>query len=182
MGNTVKCTGKAFRDLTDDYAGGPLEVVMLVDASGEPKFAAPKAYSTRMRHPTAAAAYKAWTRRDGLEGVRSGQIVCAYTGELLRPATDGATHWFEGGVDLRMFRPKAEFLYYATMRGGKSKYPKPEPCAHVETVREKPDRQALAHEMEPTDESMRRAEAVMKKTGFKPPKRTVVSVPGRKGK
>lgn len=172
----IPCTGRDFKGLTDPHTGRPLEVVMLVGGPGGPLFAAPKAYAPAQRFATSKGAYDAWCRSEGIDAARAGEpIVCAYTGERLVPASDEGGCYFKGGFDPRMFRPRAEFLYYAAMRAGKSPFPPPEPEAQVETVKEK-TKPTKTHGVELTDEAMDFAEDAMKKSGFVPEKKTRVSM------
>ncbi len=169
--NTVLCTGAAFRGLTDPYDGSKLAVVMTV-GRGAPLFAAPRAKSPAARFPAAEERDAAWR----------GPLVCAYTGEPLEPVSDEFGHSFSGGFDPRRFRPRAEFLYYATMRGGRSAYASPSAEPRVASVRAKPDRQVLAHPVETRDEALDFAEQAMKDAKFAPPRKTRVSVKGRAGR
>jgi len=173
---TIPCTGKDFKGLTDPHTGRPLEVVMLVGGPKGPLFAAPKAYAPAQRFATSKGAYDAWCRSEGIDGARAGEpIACAYTGERLVPASDVGGHYFKGGFDPRVFRPRAEFLYYAAMRAGKSTFPPPKPETPVETVKE-PPKPTKTHGIELTDEAMDFAEDAMKKSGFAPQKKTRVSM------
>lgn len=177
MNHTVRCTGQAFKELTDPYAGEPLAVAMTSAPTGIPKFSAPDAYSPSRRYPTSEERYAAWCRSEGISGARSGEpIVCAYTGEQLVPKNDEYGFYFDGGFDPRRFHTRADFLYYASMRSGVSKFPEPGPVEHVETVKEKPDQQVLGHSVETRDEAMDFAEQAMKDTRYAPEKKTRVSM------
>lgn len=182
MANTVTCTGRAFRGLRDPYTGEPLVVKMVALRTGEARFFAPGAYSPRERFATRAEAHARWMTAEGIEGVRRGQpIVCAYTGERLVPAHDAAGFYFDGGFDPRVPRSRDEFLYYATMRGGVSRYERPGAPSRVSAVHERPDRQVLSHEAPMLEGSLERAEAAMKKSGFAPQRKTRVSMSVGKG-
>lgn len=177
MNHTVRCTGQAFSGLTDPYTGEPLVVVMTSNPTGIPKFSAPDAYSPSRRYPTPEDRYAAWCRSEGIDGARSGEpIVCAYTGEQLVPKSDEYGFFFEGGFDPRRFHGRAEFLYYASMRAGVSKFPLPEQEEHVGVSREKPDRQVLGHSVEISDEAMGFAEQAMRDSHFAPERKTRVSM------
>ena len=177
MSQTVTCTGAAFKGLTNPYTGEPLVVKMITTKSGTPKFFAPKTYSTYTRFGSKKLAYDNWAKSEGIEGVRKGQpIVCAYTGEQLVPKNDETGCYFDGGFDPRRFYTREEFLYYATMRNGVSKYAKPGEPKKVMIVREKPDRQILSHEPPMLEGSLEIAEDAMKKSGFAPQKKTKVSM------
>lgn len=171
----VTCTGAAFKSLTDAYTGAPMVVKMLVTKSGEAKFFSPSTYSASTRYATKAAAYASWARSEGIADVRKGQpIVCAYTGEPLVLRHDETGWYFEGGFDPRRFYTRAEFLYYATMRGGKSAYKKPGTESSVGVVTEK--KTIKKRETPMLDGSMERAAAAMEASGVAFEKKTVVSM------
>lgn len=146
MSTILEVTSPAFRGLKNPYTGEDVRVKMLVPKRGEPLFFAPDDYSTTDRFPTRAEMVAAWDRTDGRSGLRAGKpFVCAYTGKPLRPRSNGAQAWFEGGFDPHRMRPRAEFLYYATMRDGKFPFPPPPAKAPVVNLKreapppEKPD-------------------------------------------
>jgi len=177
MSQTVTCTGSAFKGLTDPYTGKPMVVKMLSTKNGVPKFFAPQTYSTYTRFGSKKVAYDNWAKSEGIEGARDGQpIVCAYTGKQLVPKHDETGYYFDGGFDPRKFYTREEFLYYATMRNGVSKYDKPGEPSKVEVVKEKPDRQITSHEAPMLEGSLEIAEDAMKKSGFAPQKKTKVSM------
>lgn len=145
MSTILEVTSPAFRGLTNPYTGEEIKVKMMVPKRGEPLFFAPDTYSTAARFPSRAAAVAAYDMTDGRAGLRAGKpFVCAYTGELLRPRSNGSEAWFDGGFDPRRLRSRAEFLYYAAMRGGKSPFPPPPP---------KPPRATLVRETPPPETS-----------------------------
>lgn len=185
-GQTVDCTGRAFAELTNPYTREKMNVKMMVTKSGGPRFFSPGGYSTAQRFGTREAAYSAWARAEGVEGARNGQpLVCAYTGAPLSLHHDETGWWFEGGFDPRMFYTRQEFLYFATMRNGVSKYEKPGPVTHVGIIREK-TKPIESHETRMLDGSIEIAEQVMHSSGFSPEKKTKVSMAvgktGEKGK
>lgn len=179
----VSCTGRDFEGLVNPYTGEPLAVGMIATPSGRCLFAAPDAYSTAWSFGSPGEAYDAWAREAGIAGVRRGQpIRCAYTGEALAPEeTPDGRFRYRGGFDPNVFRPRAEFLYYATMRDGRAARPVPEPEAPVGAP-SAPSPRVATHETQLTDDAMRRAEASMKAARFEPPRKTKVSMSvGRKG-
>lgn len=96
-----------FAGLTDAYTGRRLDVFMRAAPEG-PLFFAPGAESPR-----------------SMSSEEPRVKVCPYTGKSLT-AHRCASGWFmTGGFDPWLPRPREEFLYYATMRDGKSRYPKP---------------------------------------------------------
>lgn len=166
MNQTVNCTGRAFADLTDPYTGRHLDTKMLVTARG-PRFFAPTAYSTAQRFSTREAAYNAWAMSEGVADVRKGQpITCAYTGRMLTLRHDETGYWFEGGFDPRRFYTRSEFLHYAAMRGGVSKYPAPSKEIRVDAVRE-PAKPVRTHEPAMHEEMQRVAHEVAGHIGAK---------------
>jgi len=101
-------------------------VMMNVSPSGV-TFFSPDTYSTYERLPTPEACYRKWNRVNDIEGGRTGKpLKCAYTGDDLSVVHTEFGCYFRGGFDPHMFYTREEFLYYATMRGGVSKYPKPD--------------------------------------------------------
>ena len=183
-GQIVDCTGRAFADLTNPYTGERMLVRMLATKSGEPRFFAPRGYSTSQRFGTREAAYAAWARSEGVAGARVGQpLVCAYTGKPLILHHDETGWWFDGGFDPRMFYSRSEFLYFATMRNGVSKYKNPKGQDHVWIAKEQ-QKTVESHETRMLDGSLETAEQAMHKPGFEPEWKTKVSmfVPIKKGK
>lgn len=175
-GQIVDCTGRAFADLTNPYTGERMLVQMLVTKSGEPRFFAPRGYSTSQRFGTRDDAYAAWARSEGVDGARAGQpLVCAYTGKPLVLCHDETGWWFDGGFDPRMFYSRSEFLYFATMRDGVSKYEKPGLMSHVGITKER-QKAPESHETRMLDGSLETAENVMHKVGFEPERKTQVSM------
>lgn len=177
MNQSVKVTAKAFADLVNPYTGLPVEVMMMTTKTGVPKFYAPKTYSTHQYFGSRAAAYAAWCRSLGIDDVRKGQpVVCAYTGEPLRLVKDEYGFHYEGGFDPRRFYTRAEFLYFATMRNGVSKYGKPGEDRKLESVKEPSQRQVLHHEVQMIEGAEEHAAQAMAAAHFEPEKRTVVSM------
>jgi len=122
----TKVTSADFNDLVNPYTGKQMIVMMNVTPAGV-TFFAPDTYSTYERLPTPEECYRKWNRVNDIEGGRTGKpIQCAYTGEPLSVVHTDFGCYFRGGFDPRMFHTRESFLYYATMRGGVSKYPKPD--------------------------------------------------------
>ena len=128
----VTCTSKDFAGLKNPYTGEDMVVKMMTCPDGRCLFAAPDTYSTAGFEAGPKEAYQRWATSEGFEGVRVGKpIQCAYTGESLSiEKTESGVHYL-GGFDPCMFRPRAEFLYYAWMRDGESPFPKPQPDTPV---------------------------------------------------
>ena len=130
MAKTVVCTGRAFKGLVDRYTGRPMKVMMIVAPGRIPRFYAPDAYDpTRDDFPTAKAAHEAWSRKDGVAGLRTGAPVCAYTGERLHPVETPYGHRFRGGFSPKTPQPRERFLALARGR-------KPALETHVEPPQE----------------------------------------------
>lgn len=160
---TYDATSDDFRNLKNPYTGEAMHVKMLV-GSGEPKFFCPDTYSTAMRFPGGREMYAAWCRTDGVLNTREGEpIRCAYTGEFLTPEQDDGGHYFSGGFDPRIPRPKDEFLHFAWMRKGESPYALGD--ARAEPVSGKSDpRSSKTIEADATSEKL--AEGVMERSGL----------------
>ena len=136
MAQEVKVTADEFRKLENPYTGKPMDVYMLVGAGPVPLFhCGPDEYRTQSPFETAELAKLAWSRKDGVEGGRSGPVVCAYTGEPLSADATPDGFAFSGGFDPRVLRSREWFLHFAAMRGGVSPYPRPESApSRVEKV------------------------------------------------
>lgn len=122
-----RVTSNDFLGLVNPYTGKPMVVFMSVYPNSEPMFTCPDTYSTADRKTTREELYRGWNSVNGIEGGRHDKpIVCAYTGEPLAmvEAPDGSVY-YKGGFDPHMFYTRDEFLYYATMRNGVAKRPKP---------------------------------------------------------
>lgn len=141
MAREVLVTSDEFRKVKNAYTGQPMRVLMVLTATGQPMFhAAPEEYAPCREQPTPKACYDLWNRVDGVGGMRSNQPVrCAYTGEPMElvMTKDGAK--YEGGFNPFMLYTRADFLYRATMRDGKSKYPPPGPVQRVMKSTARPD-------------------------------------------
>ena len=105
---TLRAESPEFTSLTDAYTGERLEVFMVATPDG-PKFCAPDAESPRR------------VRIVEEPSMRT----CPYTGEALTLHRLPSGWFMTGGFDPRLPRSREEFLYYATMRNGVSKYPPP---------------------------------------------------------
>lgn len=122
----TKVTSKEFEGLVNPYTGEPMTVYMNVRSTGSVLFTCPDTFSTTDTADDTAALYDNWNRKNGVSGLKTGQpIVCAYTGKPLSVSRRFGKLCYSGGFDPHMFYPRSEFLYYAWMRDGVSKYPKP---------------------------------------------------------
>lgn len=182
------CDGVDFDGLTNPYTGERLAVKMLVLGDGRVRFAAPGAYSPASTPAeTSIAAFRAWDRVDGKEGLRSaaGPCVCAWTGEPLVPRSTERGWLFGGGFDPTVFRDRDEFLYYAEMRGGVSPRPKPGPRVRAEQPRPEAKvtdrhRQGVEERAAKLDEdSVKAAERIMKEVGAEPSPTVSMHVPAK---
>lgn len=104
---TFRAESPEFTSLTDAYTGERLEVFMVATPDG-PKFCAPDAESPRR-----------------MRSDEPSTPTCPYTGKALVPRCTPSGWFMVGGFDPRLPRDREEFLYYATMRNGVSKYPPP---------------------------------------------------------
>ena len=166
-----ECSGQRFDGLLNPYTGKPLRPKMAVTAQGRIRFFAPDTYSPAQPFPTANAAFRAWNRVNGVEGLKDGSpIVCAWTGRPLKLVHDGEGWHYEGGYDPHLMFSRAEFLYYATMRDGRSEYPEPgkkelrvdKPQERGEVTKEM-RRHADEARTELSDEAVKTAEEIMQK-------------------
>lgn len=183
MSTILDVTAPVFRGLKNPYTGEPLKVKMLVPKSGAPLFFAPDAYSTTKRFPTRAEMVAAWNRVDGVGGMKDGQpFRCAYTGEPLRPVSNGAEAWFEGGFDPTIFHRREEFLYYATMRDGKAVRPVPRPLPPVRMKQETPPPETTDDREEISADALKVGEKIAEKLAPEKKTRVSMSVPKKRGK
>jgi hypothetical protein len=111
----IQAESSEFVDLTDAYTGVDIKVYMKPTPDG-PLFFSPDATSPRALLTTE---LKVQT--------------CPYTGETFKKHKVASGWFMSKGFDPRLPRQREEFLYYVTMRDGKSKYPKPSGL-RVETV------------------------------------------------
>lgn len=131
----TKVTSKDFEGLTNPYTGEPMVVFMNVDGSSRVTFTCPDTYSTAAPAETTEKLYDLWNRINGVSGFKTNQpIKCAYTGELLSPSTSFGKPCYAGGFDPRRFYTREEFLYYAWMRDGVSKFPPPEEVSRIKST------------------------------------------------
>lgn len=122
----TEVTSNDFRGLVNPYTGEPMRVFMVTGGDGPVKFTCPDTFSTSDPAETSEALYAGWNRVNGVSGLKSGQLIkCAYTGELLGCATRFGKPRYTGGFDPHLFYSRDEFLYYAWMRDGVSKFPEP---------------------------------------------------------
>lgn len=134
-----KCTAAQFTALTNAYTGEPLDVWLSTTCTGRVRFFVKGAYSPARRVATAELAYRLWNRTNGIEGTKDSQpIVCAYTGKPLVLRHDESGYWYEGGFDPAAMYSREQLLYFASMRKGVSKYPKPGPEVRVVRATEAP--------------------------------------------
>ena len=161
----VLCTAPEFRKLKCPYTGDPLVVYMRIAPGRRPLFHAPQAFTPGQDFPTPEALYRAWNRRDGVEGARSGMpVVCAYTGEMLSLVRDETGCHYAGGFDPRRFRERGEFLRLASSRAGMATLDPGPDDARVEPGRERPDVRARSTASdEPSEEGVRLAADVLEK-------------------
>lgn len=172
MATIVDCTGPNFRNILNPYTGEAMKIKMLVTPKGALYFA-PDTYSTTQSFDSVAEARRQWSRIDGVYGCRKSDDVarCAYTGEVLTPQDDGS---YLGGFDPTMFHPLAEFLYFATMCDGIPTREKPEEVSRVEKPAEYVP-MAKSREPEYIEGSLEAAGEVIKKSGVKFEKRSMVT-------
>lgn len=164
---------KAFKDLKNPYTGEKIKVMMTVTKNGKTFFSAPETYTPNDPLPTAREAVDAWSRVDGIAGLRVPPFKCAFTGKPLSPHTTDDGHSMAGGINLKVLRSREEFLYFVTMRDGVSQYPAPTTeVKHVERVEEAAPA-ALGHEVEVTEEAMQQAAEVVKQSNLQTQSRTV---------
>lgn len=146
----TKVTSKDFTGLVNPYTGEPMTVFMLT-GNGPVKFTCPKTFSTADLAGSDSELYDRWNRVNGVSGLKTGKpIACAYTGELLTPVTRFGQKCYSGGFDPHLFYSRSEFLHYAWMRDGVSKFPKPGPESRVK---------APENEGEVTEKQKKHAEA-----------------------
>lgn len=172
MAHVIDCTGSDFDGLLNPYTGEPIETKMVITPDGKAFFYAPDTYSTAQVFGSMVEAHRNWSRVNGVAGCRPDGVpaTCAYTGEVLEPH-DGC---YIGGFDPTAFHTREEYLYYVTMRGGKSKYPKPGADARVMAVHESAP-MSTSHAPDYVDGALEEAEKVIRKSGVSFQKRTVVT-------
>ena len=172
------CDGVDFDGLRNPYTGKRVRTKMLVMPDGRALFGAPGEYSPGV-HPCATSqeAFRLWDRVDGREGLRAaaGPVVCAWTGEPLRPRKTDRGWTLEGGFDPSQFRPREEYLHFMKMRGGRS--PRPLPAEAVRATQPAPEpRVTAAHRRgveeraaKPDEDTARAAADALKAAGAKSP-------------
>lgn len=170
----VKCSGPKFDNLKNPFTGEKMHVQMSISASGVMKFFAPDEYSPNKYFKTAEEAFRMYDRVDGVEGLKRGKmIVCPYTGDPLTLVHNELGYHYTGGFVPSMMHDRDWFLYYASMRNGKSEYPKPKgPAPRVEKVKRAQITKGMrkhAAEMktELTQQGIETAESVMKEIDSK---------------
>lgn len=108
---TSICTSRDFVGFKDPYTGEPLQVVIVVSRLGV-RYQVKGAYSLMTPYKTRAEAVSAWSRVDGVVGLRnpSGGFFCAYTGKPIVPYVDEEGHKFSGGFIPEQLRTRDEIL------------------------------------------------------------------------
>lgn len=108
---TSICTSRDFVGFKDPYTGTPLQVVLVVSKLGV-RYQVRGAYSLMTPYKTRSEAVSAWSRVDGVVGLRdpSNGFFCAYTGKPIAPYTDGEGHKFSGGFIPEQLRTRDEIL------------------------------------------------------------------------
>lgn len=158
----VVVTSSLVEGLICPFTGKPLEVHMTVQP-GLIFFSAPDAFSLREPvHGLDQLMLRA-SMRNGIEGVVSGKasMIDPYTGNplVLHEAGDG-TCFFSGGFNPRCgYGSLNEFVYYASMRMGKSKIQKPEANSQVTEV--KKHRRLKEKVIEPSQPALEVAERLV---------------------
>lgn len=172
MAHVVDCTSTEFDGLTNPYTGSPIKTKMVITLDGNAFFYAPDTYSTSQVFDSMAEAHRNWSCVNGVAGCRPDGVPakCAYTGEVLEPH-DGC---YLGGFDPTSFHTREEYLYYVTMRDGKSKYPKPGSDARVTKPAEFTP-VSTTHAPEYVDGALEEAEKALHKSGVKLQKKTTVT-------
>lgn len=179
---TVECDSYRFSDLVNPYTGKKIVVSMTVTDGTRPLFFSPETYSTSDRFPTAAKALEAWSRVDGVYGLRRpDDLRCAYTGEPLVIKQDLCGFYLDGGFDPHVPRPDSEFIAGASSRGGTGDVVPG--GGRVELVERTEMSGPLTEDDPRTDEALHAAEDVVRRfkddTGMVN-ERTVVSMSRRK--
>lgn len=168
MATRVKCTGAAYRGLMNRYTGKPVTVEMIVSPGSVPMFHAwPRTYSTADVFPTFEDARRMWDREDGVFGTKgkAAPLVCAYSGEPLRPVRLADGRWtFDGGFDPNMLHTREEFLGYMRMRDGVP--PLPSATRVSQVIRRDGPSRSSSSAPEPTDDAVRIAEDAARAAGI----------------
>lgn len=154
----AKCESEEFRGRRDPYTGDPLTVFLRVLPGGRVMYRIEGGYDVAQGYPTMEEASAAWSRVDGVSGMRDparGGYVCAYTGRPLRPDSSGGTYGFAGGFSPQLFHSRDEVLAVFAHLDGK---PAPQPV-RVEAPRETPP-PPECHGHEPSDDTLARAESL----------------------
>lgn len=165
-----ECNAARFRGLKNPYTGEDVRVKMVVTKDGTSKFFAPDTYTPSEVFRTAADAFRHWNRANGVEGVKSGKpVVCAYTGDPLKPVRTPDGYCYEGGFNPHMLYDRDTFIYYMRMRDGVSGFPAPTGVAQprvdkpVEQGRVTKSMRRHANEMkcELSDDALHTAEKIL---------------------
>jgi len=181
------CTSSEFTGHKDPYTGDPLTIRLYVLRGGRVRYRIEGAYDASTRYGTFDGALAAWSRVNGIAGLRNpaeAGFVCAYTGVRMTPVREPGACWFAGGFLPMWFLTRQKVLRILAHISG-AEAPKPD-GARVEAVPEVPPAPRFHDDHDPSDEALRRAglalEAsrdALEKSGVAPAKRTLVT-PGRK--
>lgn len=181
------CTSNEFTGHRDPYTGEPLTVRLFVLSGGKVKYRIEGAYDVSTRYPTFDAALAAWSRVNGVSGLRNPAkegFVCAYTGVKMKPVvTPGEARFDRGFLPMRFLTRTEVLRILAYISGTEAVKTSGQ---RVEAVREAPPAPKFHDEHDPSDEALRRAglaldasRDALERSGVAPAKRTVVT-PGRK--
>jgi hypothetical protein len=121
------CTAKEFVGFSDPYTGGTLQVRLVVVKGLGVRYQVEGAYSVSTPHATRRDAVTAWSRINGVVGLRdpSKGFICAYTGKTITPYNDGEGHRFKGGFQPELLRTRDEVLSILNKMAGKVYTPEP---------------------------------------------------------
>ena len=158
----VIVTSDLVKDLVCPFTGKPLEVHMIIQP-GMILYSAPDAFSLREPVQGLNQVLNRASMRNGIEGVVSGKdaMIDPYTGEALTLHAGGdSVCFFSGGFNPRRgYSSLEEFVYYASMRMGKSKIQKPGSIDQVVEV--KKHRHLKEKVVEPSQPSLEVAEKLI---------------------
>jgi hypothetical protein len=121
------CTSKDFTGFTDPYTGTTLQVRLVVVKGLGVRYQVEGAYSVATPYATRRDAVTAWSRINGVVGLRdpSKGFVCAYTGKIITPYNDSEGHKFMGGFQPELLRTRDEVLSILNKMAGKVYTPVP---------------------------------------------------------
>lgn len=182
------CSGPRFESLKNPFTGLTMRTKMSVSSSGKVRYFAPDEYSPFTYFDTAKEAYRHYSRVNGVEGMRSGKLVCPVTGNVLRLEHDDRGYHYVGGFNPAMMYSYADWFYYASMRDGVTKFPKPKEDNRVSAVPKAPKvtkaarRHAEEEAVNLTEDAVKLAEkslSDLKSRGFDIPGSSTVSMSRR---